>query len=1188
MFLLDDVVVISASDLTVAAHCEFAALRKLDALLRRAELEVVDDAMLERTARLGDAHEARRLEVYRASFGAFDVVRGRGVVEIERPPMERYRDAAVLRAKHAETLAALRDGADVVFQGGFFDGRFHGWSDFLVREDDGSYSVHDTKLARHAKVTAVLQLAAYGDQLLREDIRVSPDAHLVLGDHSVTSHRLADVVPLYRHRRDRLLEILDRHQAGDDAATWDDGLHSACGRCDACQAEATARRDVLLVAGMRTDQRARLARAGIASIDALAAHAGDVPGMAARTLDRLRAQARMQVVQAPASGETGPVVAEVFAPEVIRALPPADPGDIFFDFEGDPLWSDGDPAHWGLEYLFGWVDVPATGDATPPFHALWAHDRAGERAALEAFVDHVTERRADHPGMHVYHYAPYETTALKRLVGRHGTREQELDALLRAGVFVDLYSTVRQSLRVSQPSYSIKKLEPLYMTAREGLDNAADSITDYALACEARDAGRPDESAALLRRIADYNADDCRSTYLLREWLVAQAAGLPATPPSSAVADDDERTPAASTVALRALAARLVAEADARATDGTTPDADVRSYRLLAAALEYWKREEKPAWWAHFARLTQPPDEWTDTRNVVRATRCEQVADWAKPARGNLRRTLQVTGELEAGTDIGVGSKVWTLYDGPDPSRSAGAGAGRTWNGSGAVVTDVEYRADCAVLTLGEVLPTGGTPWDDLPSALVPPVDQMPSAPQDAVMRLAERVLAEGELPPSPALDLLRRVPPRGLVAGDAIAAERETADVICDALRAADHTYLAVQGPPGTGKTFTGSRVIKRLVAEGWRIGVVAQSHAVVENMLRGVVDAGVEPSRVGKKASGGGGAVPWVVLDGAATWTAHLAQGGCVVGGTAWDFTNASRVPPESLDLLVVDEAGQFSLAATLAVSTAATRLLLLGDPRQLPQVSQGVHPEPVDESGLGWLMVGAPTLPPSLGVFLAASWRMHPELCAAVSELSYDGRLHAVPGAADRAVDGLAPGVHTVLVEHHGNRTVSPEERDVVVDLVRDLVGRSYRDGTAAPRPLGPDDVIVVAAYNAQVAALRAALDAAGLAETQVGTVDKFQGREAVVAVVSLAASSAADVPRGIEFLLDRNRLNVAVSRGKVAAYLVHSPRLRDHLPASVDALAVQGAFVGLSARGTGHHNGTGPGTRYGTPEVARPAT
>lgn len=729
MFLLDDVVVISASDLTVAAHCEYAALRKLDALLGRAELAVVEDAMLERTARLGDAHEARRLEAYRASFGAFNPAHGRGVVEIQRPPIERYRDAAVLRAKHAETLDALRDGADVVFQGGFFDGRFHGWSDFLVREDDGRYSVHDTKLARHAKVTAVLQLAAYGDQLLRERIPLSPDSHLVLGDHSVTSHRLADVIPLYRHRRARLLEILDRHQAGDDAATWDDGLHSACGRCDECQAEATARRDVLLVAGMRTDQRARLLRAGIASIDDLAAHTGDVPGMAARTLDRLRAQARMQVRQAPASGDVGPVVAEVFAPEVIWALPPADPGDIFFDFEGDPLWSDGDPAHWGLEYLFGWVDAPGPDDAVPPFHALWAHDRAGERAALEAFVDDVTARRATHPGMHVYHYAPYETTALKRLVGRHGTREQELDALLRGGVFVDLYSTVRQSLRVSQPSYSIKKLEPLYMTAREGLDNAADSITDYALACEARDAGRPDEAAALLQRIADYNADDCRSTFLLREWLVAQAAALPPTETPSPEEHEEVGRPEAPRTALaRELAARLVAEADACQARGATSDA--RAYRLLAAALEYWKREEKPAWWAHFARLTQPMDEWTDTRNVLRVAKCRLLSDWTKPPRGNLRRALEVTGELEAGSDVGIGAKVWTLYDGAAQSRGAGSGAGRTWNGSGATVTSVDFRADCAVLTLDEVLPRGGTPWGDLPMALVPPVEMMPRRPR--------------------------------------------------------------------------------------------------------------------------------------------------------------------------------------------------------------------------------------------------------------------------------------------------------------------------------------------------------------------------------------------------------------------------------------------------------------------------
>jgi uncharacterized protein len=296
--------------------------------------------------------------------------------------------------------------------------------------------------------------------------------------------------------------------------------------------------------------------------------------------------------------------------------------------------------------------------------------------------------------------------------------------------------------------------------------------------------------------------------------------------------------------------------------------------------------------------------------------------------------------------------------------------------------------------------------------------------------------------------------------------------------------------------------------------------------------------------------------------------ASSGFVVGGTAWDFTNLGRFDRRSLDLLVIDEAGQFSLAATIAASVAAKRLLLLGDPQQLPQVSQGIHPEPVDASALGWIADGHDVLPPEYGYFLAESRRMHPAMAAPVSRLSYEGELRSFPTAGLRRIDGVAPGLTPVPVEHHGNSTESPEEADVVVSIVDSLLGRDLVDldradetRAAAPRPLGQRDIIVVTPYNAQLARVRGALDAAGFHDVPVGTVDKFQGQEAAVAIVSLAASSAAAAPRGIEFLLLKNRLNVAISRAQVAAYLVHSPGLLDALPRTPDGVAQLSAFVRL---------------------------
>jgi uncharacterized protein len=394
-----------------------------------------------------------------------------------------------------------------------------------------------------------------------------------------------------------------------------------------------------------------------------------------------------------------------------------------------------------------------------------------------------------------------------------------------------------------------------------------------------------------------------------------------------------------------------------------------------------------------------------------------------------------------------------------------------------------------------------------------------------------------------------------------------EVIDDITAALLDLDSSYVAVHGPPGTGKTFTGARVIKRLVAEhGWRIGVVAQSHAVVENLLRCTIDAGIDPLRVAKKRTDHGLHVGWQQI-GESDYAGFITgTAGCVIGGTAWDFANPNRVPPGSLDLLVIDEAGQFCLANTIAVAPAAANLLLLGDPQQLPQVSQGTHPEPVDGSALGWLVEGHRTLPAERGYFLDRTHRMHPAVCAPVSVLAYEGRLQSYEElTAARQLSGYPAGVHVVRVRHDGNASESPEEAEAIVDHIRRLMGAAWttEHGT---RPLTTADVLVLAPYNAQVVLLRRHLADAGLGDVRVGTVDKFQGAEAPVAIISMTASSVEDIPRGIPFLLNRNRLNVAVSRAQYAAVIVRAETLTDYLPAAPTGLVELGAFLALTAPDT----------------------
>lgn len=1140
-------VIWSASDLKSAAECEFAWARAIDAKLGRVPaVEEPEDATLERAARLGDVHEAKVLAAYLERFGADSVH------EVERVHSA---DAEALAAVVAETQNALRSDAKLLFQAAFATDEFVGFADFLLREDDGRWRVQDSKLARTARVTALMQLAAYVDQLDGIGIPRSDDVDLILGDGTISTHRVDDLLPLFHVRRARLRALIaDRDIAAGAAGAplaWGDERGDlgiiACGRCETCTQQVDAARDLLMVARMRPVARTRLRDAGIETIDALAAATTAPAGMNVDTFESLRAQAQLQL---RADSDDAPTY-EVYHPAAIHTLPRPSRGDIFFDFEGDPLYTE--PAQdgrvlWGIDYLFGWVD---NDDQYTP---LWAHTFADEKRALETFLDFVTARRAAHPDMHIYHYAPYETSHLSAMAARYGIREAEVDTLLREGVFVDLYPLVLRTVRVGSRSYSIKKLEPLYMgedVRTSDVQKGDDSIVQYVAARQLAAAGESSEADAVLADLADYNRYDCVSTRRLRNWLIeiARENGVVPAPPD--VPDEVVYEPS-----LRSVA--LLADAERDVEAGGSGEA----HRVAAAAIDYYPRESAIFWRAHYQRLREPISMWDQTRDVVRVDAAASAVrrDWSvEEGRRVLSREVEIRGEVSPGTTLGEGGEPFALY--PVPAPFAVEAPARAVHVPRAVKV-VEVLADGYVIVENAV---DGQTWTELPLALTPAAPPRVVALQGAIDEWADAVhQAAPTFPATAATDILRRVPPRTISGQGLPAAGDDVVDAIVGAVRDLDHSYLAVQGPPGTGKTYTGSHVIARLVNDhGYRIGVVAQSHAIIETLLERVVAAGVPAGRVAKapKESESEPAYTPIRKTGMAPFLAEHEGKGVVVGGTAWDFSNTTRVARGGLDLIVIDEAGQFSLASTIAVAAGAKLLLLLGDPQQLPQVSQGAHPEPVDTSALGWVMNGDAVVRPEYGYFLDRSWRMHPAVAEPVSRLSYAGQLASAPGTEQRAIDGVTPGLHLAPLRHRGNATESPEEAEEVVRLVRDLIGREFRELGAAPRRLSEADIIVVAPYNAQRQRVIDALSAAGLGGVPVGTVDNFQGKEAVVSITSLAASSGRDAPRGPEFLLLQNRLNVAISRAQVAAYLVYSPALLDDLPRTPEGVARLSAFAHL---------------------------
>ena len=980
-----------------------------------------------------------------------------------------------------ETEEAMRAGASTVYQAVFVDGNWRGIADFLERVDTPSdlgpwsYEVADTKLARRAKPAHVLQLCFYSEQVAQIQGRMPSRMHVVSGTGERESFRPDDFLAFYRRVGRRFEEIV---------ASGAEVYPLPVSHCAICEFQARCEQrwieddHLTLVARLRRDQAARLEARGVPTLAALAAAPDDArpPQMHPATFESLRDQAAMQL-----AARTGPHRTKVLPVEPGRGfslLPPPTPGDLFFDIEGDPFWT---PAR-GLEYLWGIVELDR---GTPRFLAFWAHDRDAERRAVEAVIDLIRDRLARDPAMHVYHYAPYEVSALKRLTSEFGTREEALDDLLRREVFVDLYKVVAQALRISHDGYGLKKVETFYMEREAELRAGDDSILLYEDWLESRD-------PAVLAEIAAYNEEDCISTWRLRDWLLGlrpegvawPERGEPAEPPEAAE----------ETEALRRRLLDGLPDDPLKLTEGQRP-------RWLAAQLlGYHRREEKPVWWWFFSRLGLTADEL-------------------------IERDRDSIGGIEpAGPPRGSGDSLVFPFTFPPQQHKLDVRDGAydpttgRWAGTLEALDDATGRLE---LRRGPKL--ADVP---LPHSLIP-AGPLKTDVQQAALRRFGRSLVD-RTHRYPALErILERVPFSAALPQDDLERAKEI-------VRGLDGGYLVVQGPPGSGKTYTGARLIVDLMRRGRRVGLTALSHKAIANLIAEVENAaraeGLE-FRGLKKGEEYDGA--FVKTSSEQADFSHPEPDVLLLAGTSWLFAREDM--QGVVDTLFVDEAGQVALADALAMGTCARNVVLLGDPQQLAHVSQGTHPEGSGVSAVEHLLGDADTIPPERGLFLGITYRLRPEICDFVSELSYEGRLRPDPRTALRHV-AAGDGLRWLPVEHEGNRGSSPEEAEAIRRELERLVGVTYTDEHERERRLGWDDVLVVAPYNAQVRCLREALPHA-----RVGTVDKFQGQEAPVVFFSMATSSGDDLPRNLEFLFSRNRLNVAISRAKCLAVLVASPRL-----------------------------------------------
>lgn len=1016
------------------------------------------------------------------------------------------------------TVDAMTAGADVIVQAPLDHEQWTGYADILLKVPgkskfgDWIYEVQDTKLAQNTKAGTILQLCLYSD-LLAELQGAAPEKFHVIkpstktlpaGNFETESYRFDDFKAYYRLTKKNFEQTMN----GPTVETYPEPAEH-CGICrwwKVCDTRRHSDDYISLVAGIRSAQIEELKSQGVRKLEAFAQleKVAEPKRGNIETYLRRQQQAKIQL-EGKVKNQLVHNALPIEAGRGLNRLPEPDKGDIYFDIEGDAYYAEG-----SLEYILGYAYKGDDGELI--YKNQWSKNRMEEKKAFNDFMQFVVERWKRFPNMYIYHFAPYEPTAIKRLARVHASYEKEVDDLLRAERFIDLHAAFKEALLASVESYSLKALELFTKYTRKvELIDAGRARKKVEVALELNDPSLL--TPELIKTTEDYNEDDCRATHALHEWLeeIRNKMGGFVRPEqkSGDATDEVQQQDAWSAAIFNSLISSLPEHRTA-----WTEEHKVKW--LLAHQIDYFRREDKSAWWEFFRVHELEPDELITERKGLTG--------------------LRFIGELPK---TGRERNVTHRYRYPSQEHSFDEGD-ELWEVKGEKIGSVKaisienYTIDIKKTATAANLHPVSIHISDRIS---------PGNLATSIMELAKDVDENGlshTMSNRAAKDLLMKRKPL-LKDYDLI----DDDDVVKKAIHMAlhlDRSYLAIQGPPGSGKTYTGAKMIIDLHKQGKKIGITAISHKVIRNLIDKIIELSREENiqidfvhKVSEKSI----EAPDSIIEVTESKKVIEALGeGKIAGGTAWLWAEPNSV--EKLDYLFIDEAGQMSLSHALAASRAAYNLVLLGDPQQLEQPQKGAHPEGSDVAALTYLLDGHATISEDKGLFLGVTRRLHPAICEFTSEIYYEGKLSSLPGLEKQLVlntgtfDGA--GLIYVPVEHRGNSNKSTEEIDVVAGFVSKLMKGSWTNSKDETRPLTKEDILIVAPYNAQVSALLERLPG-----MRIGTVDKFQGQEAPIVIYSMTSSSQEDAPRGMSFLFSPNRLNVATSRAKSVCILVAAPRL-----------------------------------------------
>jgi len=1123
MYKNQNSIIYSPTDLTTFVISPFANWMNRFALEEKNTLALKDspDGMMEKLAERGILHEKKQIEKFRSAGKSIHEVPSKG------PSTERLQ----------ATIAAMKSGVDVIYQAYLELIPFAGVADFLVKVPatsslgDWQYEVWDTKLSSDVKPAYLLQMSCYAEMLQSIQHKLPETLTVALGSGLNQSFKTQDYFYYYLCIKN---EFLKSQENFDPNRPIDPSGSDSYGNWIDYANQLFIQKDHLIqVANIRKSQILKLQAAGVTTMTQLANLSNEfrVAGINAETLSKLQSQAK---IQRDSAGLAKPLFKIIQSGnQGLATLPPASRMDIFFDIEGFPL------DKGGLEYLWGSTYFDEKNQRQ--FIDFWAHNEEQEKQCFIEFIHWAYNRWQQDPSMHIYHYASYEITACRKLMGKYGVCETEVDQLLRNEVFVDLYRIVKAGLLLGEPRYSIKNVEHLYRAKRStDVANGGDSVVVYdnwrSQFLMEHPNQHPDRLAwkydKNLSDIRDYNKDDCDSTQELVAWLRAQQE-LHQIPRIELLKEDDKTDAKIETSPLYS-ALIAMAERDRQMNPNNLPISET-----LAGLLGFHRRESKPMFWKLFDRRDADVLELIEDLDCIAGcTRTNRPAFKVNERDRNLAYEYTFDSNQECKGLTGNYYIHESLIQGSKSKKVE--------------VVEINTSRGLLVFKAAEEPPTN--------VSLIPDEHVQPDPIPSAIGAVAQRYLESDGKVDSAIFHFLRREPPNilGVTKGHAIISGDSSSKRLqstIEAITSMQRTCLTIQGPPGTGKTYTASHVIAELLRNRKKVGISSNSHKAINNLLIRTAEIcnqkNIQGTFVCTKDTDNKLSDLGVAITKNSSLIEYLQNGqiGCVIGTTAWGFCR--RELEDQFDYLFVDEAGQVSVANLVGMSNSSKNIVLIGDQMQLGQPTQGTHPGESGLSTLDYFMGDQATIADTKGIFLNTTSRMHPTINDFISNAIYDGRLHTASNNEKQIIripqnyNGILNqenGIAVVPVTHTGNSQASDEEVDVIGKLVTELLTRSLVDKHGEERNVNWEDILFVAPYNFQVNKLKAHLSRiAGGEKAQVGTVDRFQGQEAAIVIVSMCSSDPNESPRGIDFLFDEHRLNVAISRARSLAVVVMNPNL-----------------------------------------------